>query len=424
LQRGFLPVDPDGNPDSSFLAKIPADMAFTFQTLDRQGRVLNMAQTWHQLRPGEVRVNCGGCHAHSQQPTDFKLTRAGKNEASAWDLVGSTPLLVDRERDQSKRQWDEGNTTGLRISKSGQHNVEYYRDIQPILQRSCVACHTSREKKEPAGNLDLDADGEVVSVENIGKLPGTYTRLAADERAKFGYKPVGWDSWGYPNASRYIRKFQSRRSLLVWKIFGERLDGFTNDDHPSESKPGSGVLAWKGQEVDPKTFRHHYDLDYLPPMMPPPDAVKDGKVAPLSDEDKRTIVRWIDLGCPIDLDFDAKNPTRTGYGWMLDEQRPTVALTLPAPGVNAELSRILLGLADFGSGLDQKTLSVTADFAIDDIAAGQNLASKLRSTGAGIWEYRLERPITTLSRGTLTIRVADRQGNVSRVERSIRIGSK
>jgi hypothetical protein len=231
-------------------------------------------------------------------------------------------------------------------------------------------------------------------------------------------------SWGYPNASRYIRKFQSRRSLLVWKIFGERLDGFTNDDHPSESKPGSGVLTLKGQDVDPKTNRHHYDLDYLPPMMPPPDAVKAGKVAPLSDEDKRAIVRWIDLGCPIDLDFDFKNPSRTGYGWMLDEQRPTLALTFPAPGADAELSRILIGFADYGSGLDERTLSVTADFAIDDIATGQNLASKLRSTGQGIWEYRLERSITSLPRGMLTITVADRQGNVARIERTIRIGSK
>jgi hypothetical protein len=48
---GGQPLDPDGNPDTSFLAKIPADTAFTFQTLDRDGMVLNMAQTWHQLRP-------------------------------------------------------------------------------------------------------------------------------------------------------------------------------------------------------------------------------------------------------------------------------------------------------------------------------------------------------------------------------------
>ena len=69
---GKQPLDPDGNPDTSFLAKVPADVAFTFQTLDRHGMVLSMAQTWHQVRPGEVRNNCGGCHAHSQEPTPFE----------------------------------------------------------------------------------------------------------------------------------------------------------------------------------------------------------------------------------------------------------------------------------------------------------------------------------------------------------------
>ena len=68
---GKQPLDPDGNPDTSFLAKIPADVAWTFQTLDNNGMVLNMAQTWHQVRPGEIRNDCGGCHAHSQQPTAF-----------------------------------------------------------------------------------------------------------------------------------------------------------------------------------------------------------------------------------------------------------------------------------------------------------------------------------------------------------------
>jgi hypothetical protein len=73
------PRDPDGNPDTSFFAKIPADVAFTFQTLDKDGMVLNMAQTWHQLRPGEIRNDCGGCHAHSQQPTPFAKTAAARS---------------------------------------------------------------------------------------------------------------------------------------------------------------------------------------------------------------------------------------------------------------------------------------------------------------------------------------------------------
>src|SRR5204862_1189344 len=55
---GKQPLDPDGNSDTSFLARIPADTASSFQTLDKRGLVLNMPQTWHQVRPGEIRNNC------------------------------------------------------------------------------------------------------------------------------------------------------------------------------------------------------------------------------------------------------------------------------------------------------------------------------------------------------------------------------
>jgi hypothetical protein len=416
------PRDPDGNPDTSFAALIPADLGFTFQTLDKHGMVLNMAQTWHQLRPGEVRTNCGGCHAHSQAPTDFAKTYAGKAETPVWDLTSRTPLLVEKEKDESQRVWDDKNETGLRTLKSGPLTVEYHRDIRPILQRSCVVCHTSKGGKQPAAKLDLDADEEMVNVENLGKFPGTYMRLALDERAKFGIKPVGWDSWGYPNASRYIRKFQSRRSLLVWKIYGERLDGFTNEDHPSESQPGSGVLAWKGEEVDTQKFKARADLDYVGSHMPPRRALAEGAVKAITDEDRRTIVRWIDLGCPIDLDYDPKQPERTGYGWMLDDQRPTLTLTKPTPGTNAELSRLIIGMYDFGTGLDMTSFRVVADFDLDGAKAGTNLADRFKSDAVGVWEYALAKPVTALDRGTITVTVKDKQGNETRIERTIRVG--
>ena len=81
------PLDPDGNPDTSFLAKIPADAGFTFQTLDKHGMVLNMAQTWHQLRPGEIRNDCGGCHAHSQKPTHSSSRWRRKPDYKVFDLT-------------------------------------------------------------------------------------------------------------------------------------------------------------------------------------------------------------------------------------------------------------------------------------------------------------------------------------------------
>ena len=168
-----------------------------------------------------------------------------------------------RATDESKAKWDAKDEAGLRFVKNGPLNVEYWRDVKPILDRSCVKCHTSKDGKKPACNLDLDADDELVQVENHGKFPGTYVRLALDERAKFGHKPPGWDSWGTQNASRYIRKFQSRRSLLVWKIYGARLDGFNNDDHPSEKEPGSGKLFHKGEKsISRRTACTKFDIDY------------------------------------------------------------------------------------------------------------------------------------------------------------------
>lgn len=415
--NGKQPSDPDGNPDTSFLAKIPADTVFTFQTLDKNGLVLNMSQTWHQLRPGEVRYDCGGCHAHSQEPTDFHLTAAAKPDYQIWDLIGQTPLLTDKSQDGTQQQWDKKNETGLQMAKDEIVTVEYHRDIRPILERSCIACHTGKEGKQPAGNLNLDADEEWIQYKHKGKFPGTYYRLALDGDAKFGHKPVGYPSWGYPNASRTVRMLQSRRSLLTWKIFGRRLDGFSNDDHPSEPKPGAGYFTHHGEKVETSKARALYDLDYLGSEMPPEAAVKKGVVQPLTDEDRRTITRWIDLGCPIDLDYDPDHPDQRGYGWMLDDNRPILTLTEPQAGENGNLSRILVGMHDYYTGLDQTSFTVTADFPIDGAEPGTNLAAKFQSTTQGVWVYRLQAPIEKLKSGTLTVSIQDRQGNINRIVR-------
>jgi hypothetical protein len=251
-----------------------------------------------------------------------------------------------------------------------------------------------------------------------------------DEAAKYGYRPVGYPTWGYPQASRYIRKFQSRRSLLIWKVFGKRLDGFHNDDHPSEPRPGAGTLTWKGKAVDVNQFRHRVDIDYTGSIMPPPAAVvgtyagpggKKIKVAPLTDEDRRTLVRWIDLGCPIDLDYDSAHPERRGFGWMCDDNRPILTLTYPQAGKNSSLTRILIGMHDYFSGLDLDSFRVTADFAIDGVPAGTNLAAKFKAKTQGVWEWKLAKPITGLARGRMVVSVKDRQGNIGRIERTFAV---
>jgi hypothetical protein len=454
------PLDPDGNPDTSFLAKIPADTAFTFQTLDSNGMVLNMAQTWHQLRSGEIRTDCGGCHAHSQEPTPFEKTVAAHDNYAVWDLVNTTPLVTGKSEDgvaltseslsvgdssrvaviparrdrrlsvasnsKSQQKWDAEDRTGLRITNRGVLNIEYHRDIRPILAKSCIACHTAHNGHKPAGNLNLDADDETVDVENKGRFPGTYARLAADERGRFGHKPVGYDSWGYPQASRYVRMFQSRRSLLIWKIYGKRLDGFTNDDHPSEFPPGSGELQHRGQPVDTDKNRARLDVDFVGLQMPPPDAIagtyKDDrgssiKIEPLTDDDRRTLVRWIDLGCPIDLDYNPAHPDRRGFGWMCDDNRPVITITSPRPG-DRSIDRIVIGLHDYYSGLDMDSLRVEANVAVEGLAPGENLFKRLafNETRQGVWQFALKQTLEVAAEIELTVSAKDRQGNRAHIQ--------
>ena len=383
-QGGQPVMDPEGNPDTSFLVRLPADTPFTFQTIDRKGMVLNMSQTWHQVRPGEKRVDCGGCHAHSQQPLDFAQTAAGKSGFVPVDLAKWTPLL---SADGA------GNPTEVQLQQP-LVDVEFVRDIRPILQSKCISCHTKNDPTPP-GNLVLDDQSQVSG------LPGDYYRLAADTSATFGHAPViNNGTWRQTNASRYVRRFQSRRSLLIWKIFGERLDGWTNADHPTESVLGNASTLPQGANPN------FADIDFTGSMMPPPSSGQS-----LTADEKLMFVRWIDLGAPLN---------EGAFGWFLDDLKPTLALSLPAPGYNpGTVDTLRFGLADANSGIDFSSLSISADFPAGGRAAGAELADLAVSLGDDIWEIDLQTSLGPTAEAHVFAEVKDLQGNVTRIDRRI-----
>ena len=92
-------------------------------------------------------------------------------------------------------------------------------------------------------------------------------------------------------------------------------------------------------------------------------------------------------------------------------------LTSPQVGVNLPLDRIVIGMHDSNTGLDLATFRGTADFVLGGAKLGENLVSKLKSVGDGVWEWKLNEPITTLPCGTLSVSVKDRQGNRSEIVR-------
>ena len=231
-----------------------------------------------------------------------------------FDLTNATPLLTNKVNDESAA------SVGRRRTRRGlaiRTNRVVMSNTLATCSRSCSAAAVpvtpQTDEQQPAGNLDLDADDQMGKHSQHREIPGSYYRLAADQQAQFGHKPVIHNgTWRQTNASRYIRKFQSRRSLLVWKIYGERFDGWTNDDFPTAKEPGDAdTLEMAGKPV-PNTRPIATAAIGLsrPADAAAAQAVTDGQVAALSDDDRRTLVRWIDLGCPIDFDYDRDDPDR------------------------------------------------------------------------------------------------------------------
>ncbi len=187
-------------------------------------------------------------------------------------------------------------------------------------------------------------------------------------------------------------------------MFGERLDGWTNADHPTESVPGDATTLPQGANPNDA------DLDYIATGEHPA-----GGLPGLSMADKMTVVRWIDLGAPIDLSVIRGSP---GMGWFLDDLKPTLTISQPRINFNAGLVNLIrLGMADGNSGLDMSTLSVMADFTVNGRPANNELGDLLVNTSDGVYELTLSQPVPVddLERH-VRAEVADVQGNITRVD--------
>ncbi len=121
---GTVPVEEDGS--ASFLA--PAGRPLFFVALDADDLSVKRMQSFADLMPGET-FTCIGCHE----------ARTG-----AADVRRSDATLLALKRPPSAIQPFEGFPDV----------PDFQRDIQPILDRHCVACHNPQQR---AGHLNLAA---------------------------------------------------------------------------------------------------------------------------------------------------------------------------------------------------------------------------------------------------------------------------
>ena len=130
--------------DGSAFFKAPARTPLYFQALDEKGYVVQTMRSWTTLMPGEHQ-SCVGCHEHKNN-----TPRASLGTAMAM-RAGPQELEAFRGRPG---------------------NFSFAREIQPILDRHCVECHTG-EEEEPFSLL-----GKTVTLATMKrKLSQSYLAL-------------------------------------------------------------------------------------------------------------------------------------------------------------------------------------------------------------------------------------------------------
>jgi hypothetical protein len=126
--------------------------------------------------------------------------------------------------------------------------VDFRRDVMPIVERKCTSCHAER-------SLGLSLSRE----ERVHFNAAYEGLLAAREASGEGGRHAGPG----PAAGKYVHPGQARTSPLVWRLFG------TNTSRPWDESYGPGQKF---------------------PICPPSGA------EPLTDDEKLTLIEWIDLG--------------------------------------------------------------------------------------------------------------------------------
>jgi hypothetical protein len=346
-------TDGQGNPDTSWAAKVPADTPFLIQTLDANGMTAISELTWRGVKSGEKRTDCGGCHAHSVEPLDFATTQAGLGTpiSNVANLNLSDPIIQEGLWDLTQGDIPLFSDAGVEKQAGYSYGVEFTRDVLPIINANCVSCHTTNNNSSDNG---LVLDGS----DNLGDA---YSALRDDRE----------NLYGYPQVSKYLRVPQARQSLLTWIVWGERLDGRKNSDRTDDVDYPSGHPAMS-----------------------------------LTDLEKRTVARWIDLGAPIDFP-ELNMAGQEGFRYTDDYQLPVINIQQPKRGENHE-SLAIIGFTDAKSGLNWNSLAISF-YPVDGAESVQNI-SQFNLSNRNV--ITLDLPVMTENRNyILKVEITDNAGN-------------
>lgn len=130
---GTVPVEEDG----SVIFKIPANTPVSIQPLDKDGVAIQWMRSWLTGQPGEI-VSCVGCHEDQNQIVIPKRVIASQKAPHA-----------------------------LTPPEGGTRSFTFDLEVQPILDRACIACHNGEGKAFDLRGGKKDGKGYGTSYLNL-----------------------------------------------------------------------------------------------------------------------------------------------------------------------------------------------------------------------------------------------------------------
>ena len=155
VQHGIVPVEEDGSAHFD----VPAERNIYLQALDENFLAIQTERTYVHYMPGETR-SCIGCH---ETPNRIQPREGG------------IPLALQREPSMPQPQPGDAKAAKL---------FDYDRQIQPILNRHCVRCHSG---DEPKAKLTLTGEPQgvySVSYNNLIKRGQSAKQLLGNRKLR------------------------------------------------------------------------------------------------------------------------------------------------------------------------------------------------------------------------------------------------
>ncbi|MEN6334348.1 MAG: hypothetical protein ABFE01_08800 [Phycisphaerales bacterium] len=251
------------HPDGSAFFILPARKPIYFQAIDGQGRAIQTMRSWLVMQPGES-VSCIGCHESKNDAPPS--TAGGPSMAMKAGALELTPF--------------HGQVRGF----------SYAREIQPILDRSCISCHNDAGKwRERLGRAT-----SLVSLK-----PENGGRAAPAKSTGVEIKPA-FSLLGTPAVESLAKRQWTASYLALARATVDHQEGADYLAGMSDS-----VVNWISAQSEP-------------PMMAPgaAGAVRSSLLAELARdhygvrltaEDLETFACWIDLQVPFCGDYEEAN---------------------------------------------------------------------------------------------------------------------